>query len=129
MEGQAGKILATTQDKIIIPKGDYVTIFKNTADGIYYGKKPDGTIEPIAGGSGNFIAAVGVVSFPGVGIGIGFIDTAVPEAIQASSIVLITERGQVSTNDFSYEIPVDGTLRIWSSNLGNAADVVYTIIN
>lgn len=52
MEGQAGKILNTVTGKIINPQGDYVTIFRDVNTGVYYGKLPNGTLEPISGGSG-----------------------------------------------------------------------------
>lgn len=129
MEGQT-KFPNTLPAKIILPKGEYVSIFRNSATGGYYGKLADGTIELIGGfGSGNFIAATGSVVFAPGAPGITFIDTPVPEAIIGTSIVLITENGVVSTNDFSYTIPVNGTLRIYSSNGSNGATIVYTIIN
>lgn len=47
MEGQAGKILNVPPVDIITPKGDYVSIFRNSTDGKYYGKLPDNSIEQI----------------------------------------------------------------------------------
>lgn len=52
MEGQDGKIKNTTNNRVILPKGDYVTIFRDSGTGVYYGKLPNGTLEPISGGSG-----------------------------------------------------------------------------
>lgn len=47
MEGQAGKILNVLPTDIITPKGDYVTIFRDSSDGKYYGKLPNGNSEQI----------------------------------------------------------------------------------
>lgn len=126
-----GKLPVVVNANIIATPEDatFDLIYRLSTDGIVYGKKSDGTSYPIGGGL--TIAAVGTVSFPGGGPpGVDFIDTAVPEAL-TTSIVLITAKaaGGVSGQTYSYEVAVNGTLRLWTSNISITADVDYTIIN
>lgn len=117
----------TEPGNINTPPPGAVTIFKNINDGLYYGKKSDGSIELIGGpGSGSGITG-GEASFPGGGA--TTISKADANAL-TTSLIVITEHGAGTPTDaYSYNVAVNGTIDFYASGGLNPVTISYLVFN